>query len=267
GACDPLRLSFLLSFHQKAPPPCAAARPNLGQSMCPPGPYLAWSFLFSLRGELPRPYNAAFGDLPPALRVDLNDRAKACREATVRAMGVEFSRQYSLRILGLQTRQAALLVSRSIRDQIVRSVSKASWLSRSGRRAMVEKLRQTDLKIGFPDHWPQVGKFPLSSNAFLSNVLSAREFESRRMWRRAEKSRSRFDWDMIVTPWVGTGMAAARLVIPNGYPDSNSNSLIMTAAFLAAPTFDSDASAEANYATYGSVFAHEFVHVAEDHGF
>lgn len=229
--------------------------------------YLAWSFLFSLRGELPRPYNMAFGDLPPALRVDLNDPAKACREATVRAMGVEFSRQYSLRILGLPTRQAALEISRSIRDQIVRSVSQASWLSRSGRRAMVEKLRQTDLKIGFPDLWPQVGKFPLSRNAFLGNVLSARKFESRRKWRQAEKRRSRFDWEMIVTPWVGTGMAAARLVIPNGYPDSNSNSLIMTAAFLAAPTFDSDASAEANYATYGSVFAHEFVHVAEDHGF
>ena len=229
--------------------------------------YLSWAFLFSLRGELPKPYNEAFGDLPPALRVDLGDRAKACREATVRAMGVEFSRQYSERILGKPTREEARRMSETIRDQIVASVSHARWLSPTGRQQLAEKLRATDLKIGFPDHWPAVGTFPLSRTAFLRNVLKARSFEAQRAWRRANKRRSRLDWDMIVTPWVGTGMAAARLVIPNGYPDSSSNSLIMTAAFLASPTFNSDASLEANYGTFGSVFAHEFVHVAEDHGF
>jgi NADPH:quinone reductase-like Zn-dependent oxidoreductase len=32
--------------------------------------YLRWTFLFSVRGELPAPYNRAFGDLIPALRVN-----------------------------------------------------------------------------------------------------------------------------------------------------------------------------------------------------
>ncbi|HEV2594237.1 MAG TPA: M13 family metallopeptidase [Sphingomicrobium sp.] len=229
--------------------------------------YLLWSFLFSLRGELPAPYNAAFADLPPPLRVDLSDRVKTCRDATVRAMGVEFSREYSLRILGIPTREAAMKISQSIRDQIVSSVSKDSWLSAASRKAMAEKLQRTDLKIGFPDRWPNVGNYSLNSHRFLQNVLSARRFEAKRMWHQAERSRARRDWEMIVTPWVGNGMAAARLVVPNGYPDSNSNSLIMTAAFLAPPTFDVNASTEANYATYGSVFAHEFVHVAENHEF
>jgi putative endopeptidase len=229
--------------------------------------YLRWTFLFSLRGELPAPYDQAFGDLSPALRVDLNNRTKRCRDATVRAMGVEFSREYSDRILGLPAREAATRIAASIRDQIVASMQNVSWLSPAARDRTVQKLKQTDLKIGFPDHWPAVGKFPLDRGQFLHNVLNARMFEARRSWHRVNQTRSRKDWDMVVYPWVGEGMAAARLVVPNGFPDANSNSLIMTAAFLTSPSFSVDAPIEANYGTFGAVFAHEFVHIAETHEF
>jgi endothelin-converting enzyme/putative endopeptidase len=229
--------------------------------------YLRWTFLFSFRGELPAPYNRAFGDLIPALRVNLADRSKYCRDATVRAMGVEFSRQYSTRILGEPARKAAMEIARSIRDQIVASVRQATWLSLAGRRRTMAKLQQTDLKIGFPDHWPEVGKYPLSRTAFFQNVLSARRFEQQRAWHRANQPRSRKAWEMIVSPWVGDGMAAARLVVPNGFPDPYTNSLIMTAAFLTPPRFDVGAPLELNYGSFGSVFAHEFVHIAENHEF
>jgi putative endopeptidase len=229
--------------------------------------YLRWVFLFSLRGELPRPYNEAFGDLTPSLRVDVNDPAKRCRDATVRALGVEFSRQYSERILGLPARAAAAEIASSIRDGIVKSVDQAEWLSAEARGKTADKLRQTDLKVGFPDHWPAVGSFPLSRHDFMGNVLRAREYEAHRAWNRANLPRSRADWDMLVAPWVGTGMAAARLVVPNGFPDPYSNSLIMTAAFLASPRFDVSAAPELNYASFGAVFAHEFVHIAETHDF
>jgi putative endopeptidase len=229
--------------------------------------YLRWTFLFSLRGELPAPYNLAFGDLAPAFRINLTDRFQYCRDATVRAMGVEFSRQYSMRILGERARQAATEIARSIRDQIVASVGQATWLSPAARRRTMAKLQQTDLKIGFPDHWPEVGKYPLSRTAFFQNVLSARRFEQQRAWRRANQPRSRKAWEMIVSPWVGDGMAAARLVVPNGFPDPNTNSLIMTAAFLTPPRFNGTAPLELNYGSFGSVFAHEFVHIAENHEF
>jgi putative endopeptidase len=229
--------------------------------------YLRWTFLFSLRGELPKPYDQAFGDLSPALRVDLHDRVKRCRDATLRAMGVEFSRQYSQRVLGFGAREAARRIASSIRDQIVVSVESATWLSPAARRATMEKLRRTDLKVGFPDQWPAVGKFPLRRRQFLSNVIRARMFEARRAWRRVDRPRSRKQWEMIVYPWVGEGMAAARLVVPNGFPDANSNSLIMTAAFLTRPSFDVAAPIESNYASFGAVFAHEFVHIAETYQF
>lgn len=227
--------------------------------------FIRWSFLFSLRGELPAPYNAAFGDLSPALRVKLGNPVGQCRDATVRAMGVEFSRQYATRVLGWKARDAAQTIASDIKERIVAAVDNASWLSPEGRQATADKLARTDLKIGFPDQWPEVGNYPLDASGFLSNVLAARTYEQRRTWARVGTEHSLTAWDMIVSPWVGDGMAAARLVVPNGFPDALSNSIIMTAAYLGSPRFDADAAPELNYATFGSVFAHEFVHVAELH--
>jgi len=229
--------------------------------------YLRWSFLFSLRGELPAPYNEAFSEIPPSLRVAVHEPVKRCRDATLRAMGVELSRQYAHLILGVPARTAAIAISASLRDEIVQSVEQTPWLSPAARKATAEKLRQTDLKIGFPDHWPEVGHFPLSRNNFVANVLTARRYEEHRAWHRANETRSRKNWDMLVFPWVGTGMAAARLTTPNGFPDPDTNSMIMTAAFFTPPLFDRDASLEINYGSYGEVFAHEFVHIAETHNY
>ena len=229
--------------------------------------YLRWAFLFSLRGELPAPYNQAFGNIPPSLRVAIHEPVKRCRDATVRAMGVELSRQYAHLILGVPARTAAIAISNSLRDEVVASVEQTPWLSPAARQATAEKLRQTDLKIGFPDHWPKVGHFPLSRDDFFANVLSARRYEEHRAWHRANEPRSRKNWDMLVFPWVGTGMAAARLTTPNGFPDADTNSMIMTAAFFTPPLFDKDAPPEINYGAYGEVFAHEFVHIAETHNY
>jgi endothelin-converting enzyme/putative endopeptidase len=229
--------------------------------------YLRWAFLFSLRGELPRSYDAALAQLPLNWRPQLADQDRRCRDAAVRAMGVEFSRQYSGRVLGVPARDAARRLSETIRAEIIRSIGEANWLSPRARAATADKLRHTDLKIGFPDLWPATGQYPVSREHFLANVLASRRFEQQREWARAAQPRRRTAWEMKVSPWVGEGMAAARLVIPNGFPDAFSNSLIMTAAFLSAPRFDASAHDELNYATYGSVFAHEFVHVAQLHMF
>ena len=229
--------------------------------------YLRWAFLFSLRGELPAPYNQAFGNITPSLRVALEKPEKRCREATIRAMGVEFSRQYAHNVLGIPARNAAYRIGNSIQSEIVDAVEDAAWLSSVGRNATADKLRRTDLKLGFPDQWPEVGDFALSSDNFLANVLSARRFEEQRAWQRANEPRSRQAWDMLVYPWVGTGMAVARLASPNAFPDNNTNSMVMTAAFLNEPYFAANAPIETNYATFGVVFAHEFVHLAESYEF
>lgn len=227
--------------------------------------YMRWKFLVSLRGELPSPYVRAFANIEPWARVAVGDPATQCREATVRAMGVEFSRQFATRILGRDARETGLSITTSIRDAIVRSAESRSWLSLQARMATADKLRQTDLKIGFPDQWPETGRYELRPDRFFDNVLAARRYEQQRTWARAQTRRDRRAWDMIVSPWVGDGMAAARLVVPNGYPDALTNSMIMTAGYLMPPRFDARVPIEVNYGTFAATVGHEFVHVAQLH--
>lgn len=225
--------------------------------------HLRWSFLFNLRGELPAPYNQAFGDVTPSLRVAVDQPNKRCRDATLRAMGVEFSRQYSEKVTGLDAREAVQSIASRVTNEIVISAQEAPWLSDAAREATAYKLRNTDHKLGFPDEWPEVGSFALSESDFLDNVMAARQFNQRQLWQRANERRSRKSWDMIVYPWVGAGPAVARLVTPNGFPDLETNSVVMTAAMLNRPFFDTNASVEANYASFGFIFGHEFVHIAD----
>lgn len=234
--------------------------------------YVRWIFLLSLRGELPGSYSQAFthdDGVPPYLHVPIgeaNNRTR-CQEATVRALGVDFSRQFARRVLGTQARADGQRIAAEIREAYVRSIGTRSWLSPAGREATAAKMTRIDLKIGFPDTWPAVGDFAAHPQEFLANALAARRFEQAREWQRAQRPRSRLDWEMAVYPWVGDGMAAARLVIPNGFVDQYSNSIIMTAAFLLPPHFDPNQPVEVNYATFGYSFAHELAHVASNHEF
>ena len=228
--------------------------------------YLRWDFLFSLRGELPSRYYPAFMDAPLPDRPSINPTER-CRDATVRALGIEFSRELSRLALTPQSRREAQSLAESIRAAAIRVVSATPWLSPDGRSATARKLATTDLKIGYPDRWPTTGAFRLKADAFLANVLASRQFEQAREWRRVKAPRSRFDWEFKVDPWVGEGMAASRLALPNGYPDAFTNSLIMTAAFLLPPRFDPRVPIEVNYGTFGAVFGHELVHVAQTHEF
>jgi predicted metalloendopeptidase len=68
-----------------------------------------------------------------------------------------------------------------------------------------------------------------------------------------------------VYPNAAEGMAAARLMIPNGFPDILSNSIVFTAAFLRSPVVDPDAPPEVLYGSFGAVAGHEIIHVVEMH--
>ena len=226
--------------------------------------YIRWRFLFSLRGELPTPYHRTFNEVILPLRISADPQVR-CRDATIRALGVEFSRAFSHHILGFSARQTGQRMAEDVRRAELTSIETRPWLSPSARAATIDKLKKTDLKTGFPDRWPETGTFEIQANDFMGDVLAARRFEQARIWARAQHPFVRTDWEMIVSPWIGDGMAAARLVTPNGYPDAGSNSLIMTAAFLTPPHLTPGAPLEVNYATFGTVFAHEMVHIVEQH--
>ena len=226
--------------------------------------FLRWQFLRAVGTALPPRLADERGRYLTMAGVQRRPRSEECQLETIKALGVELSRQFS-RSVGPSVRERARVVAERVQVQIARAISSLRWLSDAARNATANKASTTMLKIGFPDRWPATGSFPLGADTFLDNVLAAREYEQQRSWTRSRAARSRDSWENIVYPNAAAGMAAARLMIPNGFPDILSNSIVFTAAFLRAPLVDASAPPEVLYGAFGTVVAHEIIHVVEMH--
>lgn len=228
---------------------------------------LRWRLLDELDEALPAPLADEafrFHAVPGLARPG---RAQECRLATLKALGVELSRQFSRLALDARGRATAIQLVAALQVPIIARVTAASWLSPDAQAATAAHVRGLDLKLGYPDTWPQTGSFPVTRDHYFDNVITARRFEQARIWRRAHAAWSRSSWEMTVYPNEAEGMAAARLTIPNGYPDLASNSIILPAAELVPPLFDPQAPREVQYATLGALVGHETGHVLDIYQF
>lgn len=228
---------------------------------------LRWRFLDAIADALPSPLADEHFRFTAPAGLQRPSRDRECQLATVKALGVELSRQFAARALDPERRASAMRMAAQLRARMADQTAATTWLSPEGRAASAEHVRKLDLKIGYPDAWPATGAFALRSDGYLDNVLAARAFEQARVWLRARSAWRRSDWEMIVYPWDAPGMAAARLTIPNGFPDVFSNSIIVTAAKLQPPTFDAAAPLEVQYGELGALVGHELVHVIENFEF
>lgn len=228
---------------------------------------LRWRMIDELAEALPARLAGELRRFHTVPGVRASTRAEQCRLATLRGLGVELSRQFVGPALGASGRAGATHVVAGLKPPIAARVAAASWLSAEARAATAERVRKLDLKVGYPDRWPETGTFPVRRDAYLDNVIAARRFEQARIWRRARAAWQRSDWEMTVYPNEAAGMAAARLTIPNGFPDLASNSIILTAAWLEPPAFDPAAPLEVQYGTLGAVVGHEIGHVLDFYQF
>lgn len=229
--------------------------------------YLRWELLHALGGALPTRLADEHQRFASPAGVARPPRGEECQLETVKALGVELSHQFATRSIGPEVRDRARPIAERVRAEMVRTLPARTWLSPAARAATARKMAELNLKIGYPDRWPASGDFAIAGDTFLDNVLAARAYEQRRSWARVHEPRTRATWENTVYPNAASGMAAARLTIPNGFPDVFSNSIVFTAAFLRAPLVDPGAPLETSYGMFGAVVGHELVHMIEQHEF
>jgi putative endopeptidase len=233
--------------------------------------FLRWRVIDELGAVLPGKlaaeafqYTAGPGLARPA-------RTDECELATVRAMGVELSRQYAARALGTAARDRATTDAQQVQAEIAAAVATTPWLSPAARAASATKITTLLLKVGFPTSWPATDTAPVSKDDLVANALAARRFAQAQSWQRVHAEHRRDGWENEVQPNGAPGMAAARLTIPNGFPDGQTNSIVFTAAFLRAPIYDASAPLEVRLGGFGAVVGHELMHSLDnyeydDHG-
>ena len=127
------------------------------------------------------------------------------------------------------------------------------WMSAETKAKAHAKLAKLTVKIGYPSVWRDYSALKVSDTNLAGDAEAFERFEWMRQVRRLHKPVDRTEWGM--TPQT-----------VNAYYNPTMNEIVFPAAILAAPYFDPDADAAANYGGIGGVIGHEMTHGFDDQG-
>ncbi|MDE2173067.1 MAG: M13 family metallopeptidase [Patescibacteria group bacterium] len=132
-------------------------------------------------------------------------------------------------------------------------IKSLDWMSSSTKRKAVQKLRQMNRKLGYPDKWKNYRGLSISPDDYFGNSVRAALFEHARVMRRLTKPVDRGEWFM--SPQT-----------VNAYCSFGLNDVVFPAAILQPPFFSTNADDALNYGAMGSVIGHEITHGFDDQG-
>ena len=137
-------------------------------------------------------------------------------------------------------------------------IDRQDWMSLATKERAARKLRTMQVKIGYPDEWPEACDMmqvtPISEGgSLLSNLLTSMRVSIEDDLSRLGTEVDRTEWD--VTPQTVNAMY-----------DPLNNEIIFPAAILQAPFYDSRSSDGANLGGIGFAIAHEISHAFDSSG-
>ncbi|MEW5930287.1 MAG: M13 family metallopeptidase [Gemmatimonadota bacterium] len=132
-------------------------------------------------------------------------------------------------------------------------IDELEWMSPETRARAQDKLAKFNVKIGYPDQWPDYSALEVRRGDLVGNVMRAAGFAHNRAVGRLGKPIDRGEWGM--TPQT-----------VNAYYSSTMNEIVFPAAILQPPFFNPTADDAVNYGAIGAVIGHEISHGFDDQG-
>ncbi|KRG69074.1 M13 family metallopeptidase [Pseudoxanthomonas dokdonensis] len=210
----------------------AYLRWRIGDSMAP---YLAKSFRdaeFNFRGQTLRGQTT-----PPP-------RWQQVLDAINQAAGPMLGKEYAARYLPDSNDQRAEQIAGQIRDAMGRGIERNSWMSAEARTEAKAKLDKLKIEVGTPRRDIDYSVQPMGRGSFGGNMLIASTWRHREEMKRIGKGNADRRWDVLPQQ-------------PALAYDLAQNRLIVTAAVLQPPVFDTAQPSAALYGAYGALVGHE----------
>ncbi len=137
-------------------------------------------------------------------------------------------------------------------------IARQEWMSEETREKAIRKLDTMQVKIGYPDVWPESMEMmqvtPVSEGgSLLSNLLVDMNVS-------IEDSLQKLNQEVDRTTWSMTPQTV------NAYYDPGNNEIVFPAAMLQAPFYDSEKTEASNLGGIGYVIAHEISHAFDASG-
>ncbi|HEX8271285.1 MAG TPA: M13-type metalloendopeptidase [Longimicrobiaceae bacterium] len=132
-------------------------------------------------------------------------------------------------------------------------IDELEWMSPETRARAQDKLAKFNVKIAYPDRWPDYSALEVRRGDLVGNVMRAAGFAHNRAVGRLGRPIDRAEWGM--TPQT-----------VNAYYSSTMNEIVFPAAILQPPFFNPTADDAVNYGAIGAVIGHEISHGFDDQG-
>jgi predicted metalloendopeptidase len=225
----------------------------------PPGSwkaYLRWNLLDNTAPALSSPFvKESFRFNSTVLQgvTEMRPRWKRCLRLTDAAVGEILGQAYVKQNFTPEAKSRALEMVRNIRGELRSRLSTLTWMSDQTKTKAYAKLDSIMNKIGYPDSWRDYALLQARPGPFVSNLLLAHEFETRRQLKKIGRPTDRTEWGMT-PPTV------------NAYYNPPTNEITFPAGIMQPPFFDPKADDAVNYGGMGSVIGHEITHGFDDEG-
>jgi putative endopeptidase len=184
---------------------------------------------------------------------EMRPRWKRCLAFTDQATGEILGQAYVRKNFTPEAKARALEMVRNIRAELRSRLGRLTWMSTETKTKAYAKLDSIINKIGYPDTWRDYSKLEVHTGPFVSNLLFANRFETRRQLDKIGRPTNRMEW-LITPPTV------------NAYYNPPTNEITFPAGIMQPPFFNPKADDAVNYGGMGGAIGHEITHGFDDQG-
>ncbi len=136
-------------------------------------------------------------------------------------------------------------------------INNLAWMTPETRKGAIEKLRKSNIKIGYPDKWKDYSKLVVKSSAeggtYYDNMKNVAKWNFQENIADLQKPVDKTRW----------GMSPQTV---NAYYSPTNNEIVFPAAILQPPFYNYKADEAVNYGGIGAVIGHEISHGFDDSG-
>ncbi len=181
-------------------------------------------------------------------------RELLCAGNTRGALDMPVSKLFVQAAFGPEARERARRMVEGMRTVMREEMAGAAWMSPPTRARALAKLDAMEVRIGYPEEWPEVEPIDFLPGAHAENLMRLRRHLRTREWRSLGRPVNRADWVMSPTR-------------VNAQSVWTRNQLIFPAGILQPPFYDPQGGdLAADYGAIGSIIGHEMVHGFDNTG-
>jgi len=184
---------------------------------------------------------------------EIPERWKRGVSAVNGVMGEAIGRIYVARYFSVDAKAKVEALVEQLRLALKGRIERVTWMSQETKIKALEKLARLNVKVAYPAKWRDYSTLQVRPDDLVGDLEAAGRFEWLRKVDRLPSPVDRDEW--LMTPQT-----------VNAYYNSNLNEIVLPAAQLQGPYFDTAADPAVNYGGIGALIGHELTHAFDDDG-